>query len=73
MNKIYFRNKKNNNLYANNRVNMLTGETTLTDKNHAMVFNSDIHEAEEMLAILNKSRDRFELELELDKGGNENV
>ena len=66
MAKYYFRliNKNIKNGYANNRVDMYTGQTTLTDKEHAMVFNSKLSEAEEMLGILNKSRERFELEVE---------
>ena len=70
MDKIYrFRliNKAIKNGYANNDVSkltMLTGQTTLTDKEHAMIFTSKLSEAEYMLKILNQSRKRFELEVE---------
>lgn len=66
MAKYYFRliNKNIKNGYANKRVDVLTGQTTLTDKEHAMVFTSKLSEAEKMLRILNKTRERFELEVE---------
>lgn len=63
MTKFYFKskNKAIKNGYANERVDMRTGATTLTDKEHAMVFHYKRSEAEEMLRILNTTRDRFEI------------